>query len=124
MNNPGATHAQTPPSRLINFQASIDRADQVSTNAIFRLFDSDTGGTMLWDEVHSSFEVRNKQIQVLLGSTNTLPDSIFNRNSNLYLEMNLFGEDFSPRYQLTSVPFAMHSRSSSESLDMPRVNDV
>lgn len=78
----------------------------------FRIYNTSTGGSPLWQEAHTSgggqpVAVHDGLFSVLLGSTTAIPLSLFTSNLTLYLgiEVGTDGE-MSPRLQLGSSPFA------------------
>ncbi len=80
----------------------------------FYLYNVETGGASFWHEEHSVV-VKDGLYNVQLGSTNPLNTGILTQNA-VYLEIVMFNqgtgvwEVFSPRQQLTSVPFAMDAQ--------------
>ena len=97
--------------QVINYQGRLtdptgnplDTTVQIS----FTIFDG--GGASKWTETHYSVVVSGGLFNVLLGTTNPIPDSIFN-HPDRYLGIRV-GDDgeLTPRTRLTSVPYAMRS---------------
>ena len=98
--------AQAP--RLINFQAQIDGLGETATPVTFSIFPSLTGGASLWSETQS-ITAADGVIQVLLGSVNDLPEDIFSNDGGRYLEIVVDGEILTPRFQFTSVSYALRA---------------
>jgi hypothetical protein len=81
----------------------------------FEIYNASAGGTLRHTETFSNVSVQSGRFSVTLGSTVTLPD-IF--TEPLYIQMTaLSGPSgvtyplvFSPRSELTSVPYALHAR--------------
>jgi hypothetical protein len=105
---------------LINYQGQlIDVAGPVTDPAVpmvFRIYDTDTGGTPLWEE-SQTVDVQNGIYNVLLGSgtRNTsygyFDPSLFS-GENRWFEVVVDGELLEPRQRVTSVAFAMKSADS------------
>lgn len=104
----GCLHASS--RQEINFQGQLTYAsgDPIdSTVAItFDIFASSTGGTSLWGETHSSVTVADGVFDVILGSTNALPDTLFANNDSLWVQSTVGSTPITPRVKLTSVPWA------------------
>lgn len=98
--------AQAP--QLINFQAQVDNLPTTTTPVIFSIFDSPAGGSALWSETQSIISTTGI-IQVLLGSEESFPEDLFATDGERYLELNVNGETLSPRFQLTSVSYALRA---------------
>ena len=100
------SQAQAP--MLINFQAQVDGLGATETPVTFSIYDTPTGGTALWDETQSITPI-NGVIQVLLGSATTFPTDLFKNNGARYLDIEVGGESLTPRFQLTSVSYALRA---------------
>ncbi|MGA1823812.1 MAG: dockerin type I domain-containing protein [bacterium] len=78
----------------------------------FFLYDQETGGSPLWQELHETVEIIEGIYTIQLGSLNPLDVDYFINNSNLYLEMVItdynsgIPEAF-PRQRFTSTAFSM-----------------
>jgi len=94
----------------INFQGQLtySNGDPIdSTVAItFDIYAASTGGTSLWTETHSSITVTDGVFDVVLGSINALPDTLFANNTSLWVQSTVGTTVISPRVELTSVPWA------------------
>ena len=74
----------------------------------FRLYNTDTGGSPLWEESHPAVPVEDGLFHVLLGSTNPIPVSLLANNSTLWLGITVGADsEMTPREQIASVPYAM-----------------
>jgi len=74
----------------------------------FRLYNTDTGGSPLWEEPHTAVPVEDGLFHVLLGSTNPIPVSLLANNSTLWLGIKVGSDsEMTPREQIASVPYAM-----------------
>ena len=117
-----SAQAQTTPPAVINYQGKLLESGASVTsskNMAFVIYDAKTGGNALYTAAGtlpstSTISVTPKQgiFNVELGGsgTNSLPDSIFRNNSNLYLEIYIEGTRMSPRKKLSSQPFALNSQ--------------
>jgi len=74
----------------------------------FRIYDAETGGTLLWSETHPTVLIDKGYFVVRLGSITPMPADIFD-NINLWLEIVIDGETLSPRMKLTSTGWAYKS---------------
>lgn len=102
------THAAVP--NLINYQGLVtDTAGEPldgTYSMTFKIWTSSTGGTIRWQEVHSSVNVTEGLFAVSLGSQGTpLTESVLN-TSQAWLEITVAGEIFTPRTQMTSTGYA------------------
>jgi hypothetical protein len=71
----------------------------------FRLFDSATGGTELWREIHATVEVgADGAVHATLGQMTPMDPMIL--DGARYLEVTVDGVKMDPRLSLASVPFA------------------
>ncbi len=74
----------------------------------FQLYNTDTGGSSLWEEPHTAVPVEDGLFHVLLGSTNPIPVSLLANNSTLWLGITVGSDsEMTPREQIASVPYAM-----------------
>ena len=74
----------------------------------FRLYNTDTGGSPLWEESHTAVPVEDGLFHVLLGSTNPIPVSLLANNNTLWLGITVGSDsEMVPREQIASVPYAM-----------------
>ncbi|MFH1416130.1 MAG: hypothetical protein ABIH89_08635, partial [Elusimicrobiota bacterium] len=96
--------------KYINFQGKLtDDAGQPKNGAFkfeFTLYDSATGGTQVWGtETHNSVTVSNGLYSVALGSYTAFSMTDFHQPLWLAVEVNDVA--LSPRYALTSSPYAL-----------------
>lgn len=106
-------YAQVP--RLINYQGQLTDAVgepvDAGTDIEFRIFDVETGGTMLWNEIHNGIDVNDGVFAVILGSVDQVNNPLdLDFNVQYYLEMVVNGEVMDPRQQITSVGYAIRSK--------------
>jgi len=98
----------------INLQGKLTDAEGNPLHGIFSmsfyLFDSETEGTLVWEETQSV--VASQGIySVQLGISSTLDVTVFD-HSELFLEVVIEGETLSPRQSLTSTAFSMKAADS------------
>ncbi len=110
--------AATGLNRVINFQGRVvNKSDGTnvsngSYSFTFKLYDSPSGGNLLWQETQSSVTVTNGIFQVSLGSSTAFNAGGYNvdfKQNNLYLDITFNGETFGARVQLASVPQAVNA---------------
>jgi hypothetical protein len=97
----------------ISYQGRLadSSGDPVTTSGVgmqFRLYNTDTGGSPLLEEIHAAVPVEDGLFHVLLGSTNPIPVSLLANNSTLWLGITVGADsEMTPREQIASVPYAM-----------------
>ncbi len=75
----------------------------------FALYDSDSGGAMVWSELHPAVTVTDGLFSVVLGSINPLAPGYF-VGPNRYLAISVDGgPELAPRQQMLSSAYAFHS---------------
>jgi hypothetical protein len=100
--------AQVP--QIINYQGKLTMLGTCSLDTTismtFKIYADSTTATSLWSETQSSVTVEDGIFNVLLGSVNSIPNSVFN-GSTRYLGIKV-GEDseMSPRSPMVSVGYA------------------
>ena len=81
-------------------------------NLSFKIYDAPTGGTMIWEEMHTGVLADQGLVFVALGgispSTNGLDASVFDGGAR-FLEVSVNGDVQSPRVPMLSVPYAVHA---------------
>lgn len=81
-------------------------------NLSFKIYDAPTGGTMIWEEMHTGVLADQGLVFVALGgispSTNGLDASVFDGGGR-FLEVSVNGDVQSPRVPMLSVPYAVHA---------------
>jgi type VI protein secretion system component Hcp len=103
----------------INYQGRLlDSAGKPVPNGthdfVFRFYDAETGGNLLWSEEHLDVPVNDGLFQVNLGTINeitpdvvTPPSSPIESFFDIFLEVTTDGEVMEPRTPLSSTPYAM-----------------
>ncbi|MDD5067323.1 MAG: tail fiber protein [bacterium] len=106
-----AVYADVP--HVVNYQGML-KDNGVPVNGtksiVFKLYDSLTGGTLLWTSPAENITIIDGLYTYKIGSSAGTPDfSALNwsQMSSVYLEVVVSGTAVSPRVQLVSVPFAL-----------------
>jgi hypothetical protein len=107
---------------MLNYQGLLKTSpDSVVTGMIeitFRIYESGSGGTPLWEE-KQSLELREGLFHTLLGGAMPFPEGLFSHPSR-FLAMTVNGEEeLLPRQQVVSVAFAIES-ATADSADYAR----
>lgn len=102
--------------KILNYQGKLTGSSGVGVSdtldMVFRLYNTESGGTPLWVEPHTGTNaviVRNGLFSVELGSIVQFPDSV-NFSEQYWLEVTVDGETFSPRERLVAVPYSLRAR--------------
>ncbi len=103
-----ASSASAQAPQLINFQAQVNSLPTTATPITFSIYASPTDGSALWSETQT-ITSPDGVIQVLLGSETAFPGDLFSSDGERHLELNINGDVLSPRFQLTSVSYALRS---------------
>lgn len=98
---------------IINYQGAVVDMNGVPVDGMmqlyFNMWDDSVSGNLLWSEVHASVQVKDGLFDVLLGSFNPIPRSVFDMDS-VWLEV---GQDYSvpmyPRHRIATVAYAFRS---------------
>jgi len=116
--SPGLPAAAGPSTGTIAYQGRLADASGTALTGtyiiVFRLYNSATGGSPLWEESWTggnSVQVNAGLFNVLLGSLTPIPQSLINGNSSLWLGIDVGTDaEMTPRVQLSSVPYAFQSQ--------------
>ena len=96
---------------LLRFQANIQDSSGMALdgayNISFKIYDVRTQGAPLWQETHTNVQVQQGLLDLELGSITAL-ELAFDRQYWLGVEVENDGE-MSPRFRLTSAPYAFSS---------------
>ena len=102
-------------NNIINYQGYLADSDGNPVNGnidmIFRIYNTATGGTPLWEETWSgnnTVAVANGVFSISLGSINTTLVPIVQRQSNLYLGVTTGSSEITPRSQLGAAPYVIN----------------
>lgn len=113
-------YAETVP-QLVRYQGVLKEAGEPVADGqhdvVFRIYDSATGGTVLWTGTHTvangnSVQTVDGAFSVLLGSGdgNDLPDDLFT-NSQTYLGITVGSDtEMVPRQQTDAAPYALNAK--------------
>jgi len=106
---PAAVHAGAVPNLLAWQGVALDEGDvPLATGTYtftFSIYDDPVGGTLMWQE-SQSVAVVNGLVNVLLGSSNAIPDSAFDGDVR-YLEVQFESETpYTPRTRIVAVGYA------------------
>jgi len=82
---------------------------------VFRLFDSASGGTKLWEETQTGVAVNAGVANATLGSVATIPAGLFN-GAPLYLEVVYDSTVLSPRLEMLTVGYALRADTADNAL--------
>lgn len=100
--------------RLISYQGMLTDDAGIpldgSFDLTFSIYRDSTGGTALWTETHTEVSVQDGLFNAILGSSASIPDSVFEW-SVAYLGIKIGTQDeFSPRIRFTSVAYAFRAQ--------------
>ncbi|MGC9315132.1 MAG: tail fiber domain-containing protein [bacterium] len=98
-----------PVENVISFQGKIivDGTPFSGTRSIeFNIYDVESGGTALWTENHIAVEIVGGLFNVELGGTTPLTTLDFDEQYWVGISIGI-GAEITPRYKLTSSPYAM-----------------
>lgn len=95
--------------QLINYQGVLKDSLGVPYNGnatlVFSLWDDSIGGNKKWEETQAIVSVSHGLFNVLLGSSVSIPDSVF-AQPNSWLQVIANGNQLSPRRRIVSVAYA------------------
>ncbi|MCD6501385.1 hypothetical protein J7L01_02175, partial [bacterium] len=98
-----------------NYQAKVtDTTGTPITGArdiVFRIYDSETGGALVWSESHASVNLSDGFFAVTLGETNPLD---FDYSDTYYLEVQIGSDTLAPREPFASVLYALWAQSADQ----------
>ena len=99
--------------QMINYQGVLTDPDGCPEDGDysigFSIWNYPSNGDSLWGEAHSPVSVTQGNFNVLLGSSNPIPDYLF-LNDSLWLQIEVNGEVMEPRQRIASVGYALHSQ--------------
>jgi hypothetical protein len=102
--------------QLINYQGVLTDTtgcpvEDDDYTIIFRIYDAASGGNLLWSETHDSVSTTQGNLNVLLGTNTSIPDSVFLPDS-VWLAVKVGNDaEMTPRQRVVSVGYAFRSGS-------------
>jgi hypothetical protein len=98
---------------MINYQGKLTTETGAPVNdtlpMVFTIYADTAGDTLLWTETQGAIVVEKGVFNVLLGSANPIPDSVFDGNIR-YLGVKVGNDaEITPRKPMVSVGYALHS---------------
>lgn len=105
------TQAEVP--KLINYQGKLTTSQGAPLDTVvsmqFSIYSDSTAGDLLWTETQSSVKIDKGILNVLLGSVNEIPESVFTGDIR-YMGVKV-GDDpeMTPRRAIVSVGYAYNS---------------
>jgi len=102
------SYAEVP--HLLNYQGRLTDSEGTPLNGTyeltFRIYDAETAGSFLWEEVHAGVVIEKGIFSILLGSVVDL-DLAF--DAPYFLEIKVDSEVMSPRQAITSSAYAIRA---------------
>lgn len=95
---------------VLHYQARLLEDEQPVEEPVdltVRIFDSQSGGEVLWSEARDDVPVSDGQISLLLGSSTSFPQNLF-AGPTRYLEIEVDGERL-PRLRFASTAYALRA---------------
>jgi trimeric autotransporter adhesin len=95
--------------RIIRFAGSVAGASAGAQTLRFAVYDEETGGNLLWEEVQTAAVDAAGNFTVFLGGTSTdgLPVALFANGAPRWLSVEPAGTTAGPRVLLAAVPYAV-----------------
>lgn len=95
--------------RIIRFNGSVAGASAGAQTLRFAVYDEETGGNLLWEEVQTAAVDAAGNFTVFLGGTSTdgLPVALFANGAPRWLSVEQAGIAAGPRVLLAAVPYAV-----------------
>ncbi|MEO0205724.1 MAG: hypothetical protein ABIL22_03495 [candidate division WOR-3 bacterium] len=95
--------------RMLNYQGfvtdTLNKPINDSLDILFRIYDAASGGNLLWSETQLDVPILKGIFNVLLGSVNSIPDSVFTKGTDRWLELRISSQNLVPRTRITSAPY-------------------
>ena len=114
--------------QLINYQGKLTKVSgaplDTTISMVFTIYADSNGITSKWSESQSSVKVEKGVFNVLLGSVNAIPDSVFD-GSTRYLGVAVGGDpEITPRKAIVSVAYAFHAFTADSALNVAEAGMV
>lgn len=116
-----ATSAFAEVPHLINYQGTItDASGPVDGpyDLTFNIYPDTLGDTAIWTEEHYGVEVTYGLFNVILGSINPFPASLFQNNDELWMGTAIDSDPVVPRMRIISVPWALRANVADTAMTM------
>ncbi len=101
---------------LINYQGKLTNAagqpQQGTFNMVFSIYDTETGGSALWEETQTVTTDAQGLFNVLLGSVN--PPVIIPEGPDCYLEITVEGTTLTPRQRIVSNGYSYYAQTAED----------
>lgn len=114
-----------PIPKKFNFQGRVTDNNNIpyngNYNLTFRIYDSQTGGNLLWNETQNNILIQKDLYSVLLGSVNEL-NILFDKAYYLTIEINSEGE-ISPRVPIVPVGYSFRALYSDTAVNAMTLNN-
>ena len=130
-------------TNLLNADASCVVAGADTCDFKVSLYDSTTGGNLLWQETKQNIEIGDNDgiFNLTLDCAGTFSncyqgsytDTIFSDGTDIYIQIEFDpdgdndyaeGETFSPRREMTAVPYAFHAKTADTATDAGTLDSV
>jgi len=113
---------------LINYQGTLTDGGSVAVDTaismIFTIYTDSTGGTAVWTETQPSVMVSDGVFNVLLGSVNSIVDTVF-KDPQRWLGIQVgIDPEMQPRQRIASVPYAIQAASGGSDGDWTILGDA
>ncbi len=96
--------------RLLNYQGfmtdTLGNPINDSFDILFRIYDASSAGNLLWSETQMELPIIKGIFHVLLGNAAAIPDSVFTKGTDRWLELRFNSQTLSPRTRIVSAPYA------------------
>ena len=104
-------YIETDIPHVIRFQGNLGDSEGLPLDGLctltFRLYDEETAGTSLWEEIQENITIEDGLLDVKLGSVTPIELSF---DKQYWLSVQAEGDDeMMPRFELTSVPYSFIS---------------
>ncbi len=99
--------------RMLNYQGFLtdtlgNPVSNPSMNMTFRIYDASSSGSLLWTE-SQNVTVNKGIFSAVLGAITPVPDSIFVKYANSWLELTVIGQVLSPRTRIAAAGYALNA---------------
>jgi hypothetical protein len=96
--------------KLLNYQGyltdTLNNPINDSLDILFRIYDAANAGNIKWNETQLEVPILKGIFHVLLGSVTPIPDSIFTKGTDRWLELRISSQNLAPRTRITASAYA------------------